>query len=64
MLDKQLQVLSRADRERGIEMLDYLAIFKLPVVSIDDLIKMKERTGRQQDKADIKYLKELKNEKK
>jgi len=45
-------------------MLDYLAIFKLPVVSIDDLIKMKERTGRQQDKADIKYLKELKNEKK
>ncbi|RJP59309.1 MAG: hypothetical protein C4549_02480 [Deltaproteobacteria bacterium] len=36
----------------------------IPVVSIDDLIKMKERTGRKQDKADIRYLKELKNEKK
>ncbi|MBI4621581.1 MAG: hypothetical protein HY739_15725 [Desulfobacterales bacterium] len=36
----------------------------IPVVSIDDLIKMKERTGRQQDKADIRYLKELKDEKK
>ena len=50
-------------------MLDYLAIFKLPVVLIDDLIRMKERkgqdrTGRQQDKADIRYLKELKDEKK
>ena len=35
----------------------------IPVVSIDDLIKMKERTGRKQDKADIRYLKELKDEK-
>lgn len=36
----------------------------IPVVSIDDLIKMKEKTDRQQDKADIRYLKELKSEKK
>jgi hypothetical protein len=44
--------------------LKYSNILQLPVVSIDDLIKMKERTGRQQDKADIRYLKELKDEKK
>jgi hypothetical protein len=35
----------------------------IPTVSIDDLIKMKQKTGREQDKADIKYLKRLKNEK-
>lgn len=35
----------------------------IPAVSIDDLIKMKQKTGREQDKADIKYLKRLKNEK-
>lgn len=35
----------------------------VPVVSIDGLIKMKQRTGRQQDKADIRYLRKLKNEK-
>lgn len=36
----------------------------IPVVSIDDLIKMKQVTDRQQDRADIRYLKELKSEKK
>ena len=36
----------------------------IPTVSIDDLIKMKQKTDREQDKADIKYLKRLKNEKK
>ncbi|MEW6162681.1 MAG: nucleotidyltransferase [Nitrospirota bacterium] len=36
----------------------------IPVASIDDLIKMKEATERQQDKADIRYLKEQRNEKK
>ncbi|MEK6591163.1 MAG: nucleotidyl transferase AbiEii/AbiGii toxin family protein [Nitrospinota bacterium] len=35
----------------------------IPVISIDDLIKMKEITKRQQDKADIRYLRKLKNEK-
>ncbi len=35
----------------------------IPVVSIDDLIKMKQKTGREQDKADIKYLRKLRNEK-
>ncbi len=35
----------------------------IPTVSIDDLLKMKQKTGREQDKADIKYLKRLKNEK-
>lgn len=34
----------------------------ISIVSIDDLIKMKEITERQQDAADIRYLKELKNE--
>lgn len=32
---------------------------KIPVVCINQLIKMKKNTGRKQDKADIKYLKEL-----
>ncbi|MBI3397861.1 MAG: nucleotidyl transferase AbiEii/AbiGii toxin family protein [Deltaproteobacteria bacterium] len=36
----------------------------IPVVSIDDLIKMKEKTKRKQDMADIRYLKEVKSEKK
>jgi predicted nucleotidyltransferase len=36
----------------------------IPVISIDDLIKMKEKADRQQDKADIRYLRKLKNEKK
>jgi len=35
----------------------------IPVISVDDLIKMKENTGRQQDRADIRYLRKLKNEK-
>lgn len=35
----------------------------VPTVSLDDLIKMKENTGRAQDKADIGYLRRVKNEK-
>ncbi len=35
----------------------------IPIVSIDDLIEMKSNTGRRQDMADIRYLKELKDEK-
>lgn len=36
----------------------------IPVISIDGLMKMKQKTGRQQDRADIRYLRKLKNEKK
>ena len=32
---------------------------KIPVICVEHLVKMKKNTGRQQDKADIKYLKEL-----
>jgi predicted nucleotidyltransferase len=35
----------------------------IPVVSLDDLIRMKEKTDRKQDRADIRYLKRLKDEK-
>jgi predicted nucleotidyltransferase len=36
----------------------------VPVVSIDDLIRMKRAAGREQDKADIRYLKKVKDGKK
>ena len=36
----------------------------IPTISISDLIKMKQKTGRQQDKTDIKYLRALNDEKK
>lgn len=36
----------------------------IPVISVDDLIKMKQSADRQQDKADIKYLRKLKDEEK
>lgn len=32
----------------------------IPIVGLDDLIRMKENTGREQDEADIRYLKGLK----
>lgn len=35
----------------------------IPVISLDDLILMKQGTGRKQDQADIRYLKELQSEK-
>jgi hypothetical protein len=34
----------------------------VPTVSKADLIAMKENTGREQDEADIRYLKRLGNE--
>jgi len=43
-------------------MLEYLEIFKS--ISLDDLIKMKSNTKREQDKIDIKYLRQLRDEKK
>jgi len=36
----------------------------IPVISIDDLIKMKKAAGRELDKADIQYLRKVKNGKK
>jgi hypothetical protein len=36
----------------------------IPIISIGDLIKMKQKANRDQDRADIRYLKKLKNEKK
>ncbi len=36
---------------------------EVPVISIDDLIKMKERSMRPQDKFDVYYLKKLKEQK-
>ncbi|MBI5969891.1 MAG: hypothetical protein HY884_01915 [Deltaproteobacteria bacterium] len=32
----------------------------IPVISIDGLMKMKQKTGRQQDLSDIRYLRKLK----
>lgn len=36
----------------------------IPVISIDDLITMKRAAGRELDKADIQYLRKVKNDKK
>lgn len=57
---------SPVDYEKGHERVNYIVLqgVSIPVVSIDDLIKMKEKTGRLQDNADIRYLRELKYEKK
>ncbi len=54
------------DYKKASENVWYIPIknILIPVISIDDLIKMKENTGRQQDRADIRYLKGLKNEEK
>jgi len=35
---------------------------RIPLISIDNLIKMKRKTGRQQDRDDIRYLRRLKVE--
>ncbi len=57
---------SPVDYGKGHERVNYIVLqgVSIPVVSIDDLIKMKEKTGRLQDNADIRYLRELKDEKK
>jgi hypothetical protein len=38
----------------------YVDGIRLPVVSIEHLIKMKEKTGREKDKLDVHELKEIK----
>ena len=57
---------SPIDYEKGYKRVNHIILhgISIPVISIEDLIKMKAITDRQQDRADIKYLKRLKNEKK
>jgi hypothetical protein len=54
------------DYKRASENINHIKLrnISIPAISIDDLIKMKKRSGRQQDKADIKYLRRLMDEKK
>lgn len=54
------------DYKKASENINYIKLrdISIPTISVDDLIKMKRRTGRQQDKADIKYLRRLIDEKK
>jgi hypothetical protein len=53
------------DYKKASENVNYINLqeISIPTISIDDLIRMKQKTGRQQDKADIRYLRRLKNEK-
>lgn len=57
---------SPVDYEKGLKRVEHIMLHDvfIPVISIDDLIKMKQITERRQDKADIRYLRKLKNEKK
>lgn len=63
---KEIDVIidSPVDYTLGVQHSRTVTLQGVPVsiVSIDDLIMMKEITGRKQDAADIRYLKELKNE--
>jgi hypothetical protein len=54
---------SPIDYEKGIRNVNYISIgnISVPTISIDDLIKMKQVTGRVQDKIDIKYLLEIRD---
>ncbi|OGW37801.1 MAG: hypothetical protein A2010_12225 [Nitrospirae bacterium GWD2_57_9] len=55
---------SPVDYEQGsrhMRMIELQSV-SIPTVSLDDLIKMKEKTDRQQDEADVRYLKEIKDE--
>ena len=56
---------SPVDYVKGWESVEHIMLrgVSIPVISIDDLIKMKETADRQQDKADLRYLRKLKNEK-
>ena len=57
---------SPVDYKKGYKRMKHIMLHdvSIPVISIDDLIKMKHITERQQDEADIRYLRKLKNEKK
>ncbi len=57
---------SPVDYEKGHKRAGYVELqgVSIPVVSLKDLIKMKQMTDRQQDKADVRYLRKCKDEKK
>ncbi|MBT9536819.1 MAG: hypothetical protein IVZ94_01655 [Nitrospirae bacterium] len=57
---------SPVDYERGHKRVKHIMLHgvSIPVISIDDIIKMKEKADRQQDRADVRYLRKLKHEKK
>lgn len=50
------------EAKNNVEIIDFQGT-QIPVISIVDLILMKNKTGREQDKSDIKHLKKIKNEK-
>ncbi len=52
--------------EKASKNIKYITLqdVSIPTISINDLIKMKKSSNRQQDKADIRYLKKSKDEKK
>lgn len=52
--------------KKASENINYIKLrdISIPTISVGDLIKMKRRSGRQQDKADIRYLRRLIDEKK
>ena len=52
-----------AEAEKHVRLIDTGNV-AIPTISIPDLIKMKRKTGRQQDKMDVEYLEALKDEKK
>ncbi|MCM8801172.1 MAG: hypothetical protein NC912_04065 [Candidatus Omnitrophica bacterium] len=57
---------SPVDYKKALKNAKIFKIYNVPIptISINDLILMKEKTGRRQDEADIRYLKKLlKNEK-
>jgi hypothetical protein len=56
---------SPVDYEKGYKRINHIVLqdVSVPVISVDDLIKMKKVSDREQDKADIRYLRKLKNEK-
>lgn len=53
------------DYKKAIKSLKYIKInnVSIPAIGIHDLIKMKEKTGRNQDKQDIQNLKKIYNDK-
>lgn len=50
---------AKADRGKKVVMIQNVPV---PIIGIDDLIMMKEKAGRQQDVADVRSLKELRDE--
>ena len=50
---------AKADKGKKVVVIQGVPV---PVIGIDDLIFMKERTDRQQDAADVRSLKELRDE--